>query len=77
MGPPQRANNAKKRLNISPAEMVFSETSVVSGEFFPSCPEADDAAAAHNLADHRRIVEKYRPVVKTHNNNHPFTATVT
>jgi len=59
----------KQRLKISPAEMAFGKTIAVLGEFFPSNPEADDITAADNLADLRRVVRKYRPVVQTHNDN--------
>jgi len=45
----------------------FQQHFAVPGEYFLSRPEAKDAIAAHNLADIRRIVGKYRFVVQTHN----------
>ena len=60
----------KEGLNISRAEMLFSEIIAVTAEILPSCPEANDASAARKLADLWRILGKYRPVVQTHN-NHP------
>ena len=61
----------KDGLNISLAEMVFGKTIAVSEKFFPLHPEADNAIAARNLANFRRIVWKYCPVVETRHDNHP------
>ena len=53
----------KEGLHVSPAEMVFGETLVVPGEFFPI---PDKSAHHDHLARLRQIVGKYRPCVQTH-----------
>ena len=54
----------KEGLGVSSAEMVFGETIAVPGEFFP--PSQDTADADVNLANLRRTVGKYRPVIQTY-----------
>ena len=54
----------KEGLGVSPAEMVFGETIAVPGEFFPPSQETTDAEA--DLANLRRTVGKYRPVIQTY-----------
>jgi len=58
----------KEGLRVSPAEMVFGETLVVPGEFFPSSNTAEDS---NHLARLRQTVGKYRPCVQTHKTSPP------